>query len=1019
MKRWLSVLLALVMLITAASVPGGRTAAAEDGTAAETAEEERTEAPAVQEEPEEKPAKQEAAPEKLESQAEEPAPGKAGASAEKPEEKQDPAAAQQESQASEAKENPGAAEVPENEPEQQAPQEEPEEAGAADSVPQGEEEKPAETNAAENAEQPEEDADAPAESDGNPPEDAPAEEQPEEADFRPGYALAKKGVKLYTNKNRRTLFGVLEEDAVVYAAERDEQTGSLSLTLAVEGEAAEAWAEETDLAFLTEEEAGGQESAAADLILPNGVRLVNASVRFEEESEVSGGAPEEDSGSGPAAPEEPAPEEEQDDEEEDAEDGEPALPSSLKEDMADAELPEQAQNPEEETPETEGTEPALEKAEVAAPSYLWVYNSGTDYLYMIWPKTSGLIYEIQRKQDGGSWTAVSTGDGYASDSSYFYWYDYTAVYGKAYQYRIRAWDGAMLNHSAWVKDELFFTDNISAYATVAEKSGYPTVHWDKAKGAAGYYIYRIATNRATGNTTALKYIATVTGNKTFSYKDTSVTVNRDYEYRVYPFRKAGTKTILAFYYAQTTATVRPIDGAPGGLSCEQVKDGVKLSWYAVYGATGYMVYYSENPYAETPTWKKAGSTTGTEYTVKDGITPGTSGKYRQYKVYATAKINGTAKKGPWAATDIIYRLGSTKITLQKGTDEDTIVVSWTKVRGADRYNIYYRLEGESSYRYGYVDGSYTSCKLTGANNNVTGTRKHQIYVRPVKTAGNNKTGVTQTGSRSPIKSIKPSWTYVVIAGNYDYPGSGDDLPGIKFDVAGMKKVFSMRGAKRITVGKNLTVDGFRSLVSSGFSGAGRNSICVLVYAGHGYDGNGGPAFVSGGMSSAQLKSFLDANVASQHVVLIHQACSSGGLIGKGAETEEDVQAAEAAMVNAFIEPFRTESKNGEFDGTKYTVIAAAECWTSSWTVWEWRNTPSNIFNGFSPMLRFLAASGGYDYYTKASTGRPGDKDKSGRVSVREAYSYARPKVRNLVWYGSTKYRSTMAGYFPEPDLPLF
>ena len=210
----------------------------------------------------------------------------------------------------------------------------------------------------------------------------------------------------------------------------------------------------------------------------------------------------------------------------------------------------------------------------------------------------------------------------------------------------------------------------------------------------------------------------------------------------------------------------------------------------------------------------------------------------------------------------------------------------------------------------------------------------------------------------------------------------------------------------------------KSMIAEGFSGAGKNSICVLIYAGHGYTGSGG-LYCCGetSMSATDLKNALDRYVHSEHVVFIHQACSSGGLIGKGTVTEEEAEAAERRMVNAILEPFLTTAKNGEFTGTKYTVIAAAKCWTSSWTVWEWENSPSQITNGFSPMLRFLAASGGYDYYT-GSTGMKGDKDKNGRTSVREAFDYARPKVKSFKWYGK-KYASTMVGSFPEPDLPLF
>ena len=672
----------------------------------------------------------------------------------------------------------------------------------------------------------------------------------------------------------------------------------------------------------------------------------------------------------------------------------------------------------EDVPEPEADTPEVVKAGISTPDYFDIRSADNQTLVIQprWHAVKGLVYEIQRKEESGKWTIL--GGFTAEDDTYYYTEDTDVKPGNAYRYRIRAWDSGITVYSKWAYTSVFLAEAITVSNTVSEKTAYPKVTWNKVNRATGYYIYRWTYNFYTQSwSDAPKLVKKISGNKTFSYTDKNVTVNRAYQYDVYPIRTAAGKTMKSLNPGYTVALVRPMSGIPQNLTVSQEKTGVQLTWNAVDGATGYQIYYTNNPYAAKPTWKKAGSTTKTTYTYKDGMKASKSGKYRQYKVYPTAKINGTAKKGPAATSEIICRLGSPTAKVSRGKDEDTLNVSWTKVVGADEYRIYWKLDEETDYHWGTVDGSYTSCVLTNSLG-ITGTKKHQVYVQPV--SNNNTTGVTQVGSRSAIKAITPVWTYVVIVGNYDYPGTSEDLWGIKYDITGMANVFKKRGAVKVTTGKNTTAYGFKSLISSGFSSAGKNSVCVLVYAGHGANGYGWPCFPGGSyITSSELKNYLDANVKSQHVVFIHQACSSGGLIGKGEETEEDIKAKEKAMVNAMIAPFVNASKNGEFAGTKYSVIAAAKCNTSSWTVWEWVGRSSNIVNGFSPMLRFLATSGGYDYYTKSSSGRKGDSDKNGKVSVLEAFNYASSRMNSFVWYGSKKYRSTMVYYSPEPNLPLF
>ena len=665
--------------------------------------------------------------------------------------------------------------------------------------------------------------------------------------FRPGYARVPTDEPLYRDSSRNVRFGTLSEEAVGYAVELDEGQGSLSAVFSVEGEPVTLWVSEENVRFLTESEQAAQEKEGTDLVWQERIYLKNVVLLPEEilpqEADASGESekPEEENGSDMGE-----------------------IPQDVEESSAEGS----------EDPEMQA------KTVLSAPQNLNAVGTGIG-ITVSWTPEEERIYELQRRKDDGKWTLIDTGNNSVqTEAGKSVYRDQNAKPGHVYQYRLRLWDSMKQNRSAWITFGVFYTNEPTLKVSVIKASGYPKLTWSKSKGAEGYDIERITTNRATGKTSGPKKIKRFSGNDKRVCTDKKVAINRKYEYKILPFRKVGGKVFYSSGSAVASVNVRPIAGAPQKLKAAQTSKGVKLTWSKVKGSASYVVYYTNNPYAENPKWKKAGTTKKTSFLIKDKVTAKNSGVYRQYRVYTTAKLGGKLKKGPFAKTEVVYRLGSPTIKVTKGDREDTIIVNRDKVRGADRYDIYYCREGDSNYQVASVDGSQTSFMLSG--DAVTGTQKHTIYVRAVSRPDKNRTGKLHQGPASAKKSITPTWTYVVIVGNDDYWGTEDDLPGIKFDVSGMKNVYKRRGATRITAGRNKTAAEIKSMITEGFRGAGKNSICVFVYAGHGYDDSGDLACLGQtSLSAAELKVHLDRNVQSEHVVFIHQACSSGGVIGKG------------------------------------------------------------------------------------------------------------------------------------------
>ena len=165
-----------------------------------------------------------------------------------------------------------------------------------------------------------------------------------------------------------------------------------------------------------------------------------------------------------------------------------------------------------------------------------------------------------------------------------------------------------------------------------------------------------------------------------------------------------------------------------------------------------------------------------------------------------------------------------------------------------------------------------------------------------------------------------------------------------------------------------------------------------------YESNGTDYF-----APSALKSYLDSNVHSNHVVLLLGSCSSGAFVhtkvASNGESEIQEDFDPNSFVNAFIRPFQIDSNAGEFGSVaKYSVIAAAEIGQSSY---------SNAYYGY--MARYLCKAGGYDYFT-GERGKNGDTNKDKKISLQEAYKYVRRNVTN-----STVVKSV----FSDPNLILF
>ncbi len=178
--------------------------------------------------------------------------------------------------------------------------------------------------------------------------------------------------------------------------------------------------------------------------------------------------------------------------------------------------------------------PAPASAKVAAS------NCSTVKLSWAKPKNAKGYYIYRTTSANGSFTLIKT---LASTESALSYTDQKLTPGKTYYYRIQTYGvagGKIVKGAA--KRLSITTPALAAPANFAAKSaGGDAIRlsWNKTPWASGYVLYR-ATSK-TGTYTEVKAVA---GGDTLSWKNTGLTKNKTYYYKIRPYRNINSKRVL-------------------------------------------------------------------------------------------------------------------------------------------------------------------------------------------------------------------------------------------------------------------------------------------------------------------------------------------------------------------------------------------------------------------------------------------------------------------------------------------
>ena len=309
------------------------------------------------------------------------------------------------------------------------------------------------------------------------------------------------------------------------------------------------------------------------------------------------------------------------------------------------------------------------------------------------------------------------------------WTDTKVKSGTQYRYTVRAkyntYSGAYNKNGT----KLLFLAQPTV--KIANNASGVKVSWNKITGATGYTIYR--SELSNGAWTSWKNMGTIKKNSTVSWVDKSASSGKTYRYTV----RAVNGSTMSTYKASNSV----IYLAQPKVSFANAAGGMKVSWGAVPGATGYKVY-SSTYNASTKKWSSwtaRGTVTATSWT----DTNAKSGTYYKYTVKA---INGSYTS-TFMATSGLIRLAQP--TVKVAADANGVKVTWNKIAGAKNYVVYRAELKNGEWSAWSNKGTLANTVFAWVDKSTVKGATYRYTVRAI----NNKAGSSYAASNSVVPTV--------------------------------------------------------------------------------------------------------------------------------------------------------------------------------------------------------------------------------------------------------------------------
>lgn len=401
-----------------------------------------------------------------------------------------------------------------------------------------------------------------------------------------------------------------------------------------------------------------------------------------------------------------------------------------------------------------------------------------------------------------------------------------------------------------------------------------------------------------------------------------ISFNETYDFLVIPKRKLNSGDVITGLPSSNRMVGSPME-TPSFTGYEWTETGLKLTWDAIPGAMGYVIYrrgFHETGYHKLMVSEET-ATTYIDTTMKPG-------EVYYYFVYSFRlaqpqgwrcfSLKGDIGMGVW----LPKTTGLTAVSAQ----ENSVRISWAATEGANKYDVYISTTpGGTPKANGRVSNAY------GYHNSAVLGRTYYYRVRPVRIFSNGDVSVGDWSDELAYTHQEAVGTYRALLIGNTYTGESNELPGCENDVDGMRTMLGRMTATpySVTVKKNIRAEEILSSISSTFGNASYNDVSLFYYSGHGANSvgaDGNPTSYHAALvgtfqtyvSIARLKTELD-KIPGKKVIII-DACHSGQFIARdGAVTQVSSSAFNSQVVNLFA---NDDQLSGDVSRT--AVVLAAD-----------------------------------------------------------------------------------------------
>ena len=492
-----------------------------------------------------------------------------------------------------------------------------------------------------------------------------------------------------------------------------------------------------------------------------------------------------------------------------------------------------------------------------------------------------------------------------------------------------------------------------------------------------------------------------------------------YDFRVIPKRKLENGEFITGNSSRVIMVGSPME-TPSFQQYDWTETGLKLTWDAIPGASGYVIYRRAFSDPDVTNYQKLVvlDTPVTTYT-DTTMLPGEvyyyfvySFKLCQPEGWRCFSLKGNIGMGVW--------LPDVTGVVDEDIQNQGVRLSWPAVTGASHYDVYISTTA-GTYPTGNGNGRVST--PYGFHSTAQLGKTYYYRVRPVRLFSNGDVSMGQWSEEivHTYKEAKPTYRALVLGNTY--PNETNQLPGSDNDARAMATMLRrMTGTPyQVNTQLNLSDSGMISAIRSTFADAGSNNVSLFYFSGHG--ANTPETSFHGSLvgvyhtylSVSRLKEELD-RIPGKKIVII-DSCHSGAMIGKS--TGGDVSSAELSAFNSLVvntfasspevyvrsadavqlpageerfteQPMLIARGENDLANSGYYVITAAHSTEQSVSMGYDSNGDNKAEKYFGLFTYGLCHGSGWNVATdSAISALNADRDGNNAITLYEAYIYAK------------------------------